>query len=276
MSTPRSYVRFAALGDSVTYGLGDRASERSRGWARLLCEAIARDHHVSFCNLAHPGATAGDARSMQLSEALDHSPHLASLIIGLNDTMRSTWDSAAVRADLLHAASRLAEQGTLLLTVRFHDHSRVFGLPGRLARPLRQRIDELNATYDEIHRLHGGLQVDLASHPGVYDREFWSIDRLHPSELGHRALAHEFSALLSQHGLAFDPPALDLDGDPTTRLGELRTLAVEAAPWVARRVRDLAPSLGRKALQAALRRPHSSRGKVMKGDLVQVVRGGHP
>ena len=258
MSAPRNYVRFAALGDSVTYGLGDRASNRSRGWARLLGEAIARDHHVSFCNLAHPGATVADLRTTQLSEALDHRPHVASLIIGLNDTMRSTWDCTAVRADLLHAASRLAEQGALLLSVRFHDHSRVFGLPGFLARPLRQRIDELNAIYDEIHQTNGGLQVDLASHPGVYDREFWSIDRLHPSELGHRALAHEFSALLDQHELTFDPPALELDGDPTTRLGELRSLAVDGLPWAARRIRDLGPSLGRKALQTALRGSHSS------------------
>jgi lysophospholipase L1-like esterase len=258
MTAPRTYVRFAALGDSVTYGHGDRASKRSRGWARLLGEAIARDHHVSLRNLAHPGATAADLRAQQLTEALDHRPHVASLVVGLNDTMRSTWDPASVRADLLHAASHLARQGALLLTVRFHDHSRVFGLPGFLARPMRQRIDDLNAIYDEIHAHYGGLQVDLSGHPGVYDREFWSIDRLHPSELGHRALAHEFSALLKKHGLSFEPPALQLDGDPTSRLSELRSLAVDGVPWMARRFRDLGPSLVRGALQTALRGSQSS------------------
>jgi lysophospholipase L1-like esterase len=258
MDTGRSYVRFVAVGDSVTYGLGDRAAERSRGWARLLGRAIAGDHHLSFCNLAQPGATAAQMRAEQLDEALDHRPHLAALIVGLNDTMRSAWDPAAVRADLLNSAGRLAEQGALLLTVRFHDHSRVFGLPGFLARPMRRRIDDLNAIYDEVHTRYGGVQVDLAGHPGIYDREFWSIDRLHPSELGHRALAHEFSALLDQHGLTFEPPALELDGDQTTRLGELRLLAVEGVPWVARRVRDLGPSLGRKALQTALRGSQAS------------------
>jgi len=258
VETGRSYVRFVAVGDSVTYGLGDRASKRSRGWARLLAAAIAGDHHMSFCNLAEPGATAAELRTRQLGPALDHGPHVASLVVGLNDTMRSTWDPAAVRADLLYAASLLAAQGALLLTVRFHDHSRVFGLPGFLARPMRQRIAELNAIYEEIHTRYGGVQVDLAEHPGVYDREFWSIDRLHPSELGHRALAHEFSALLEEHGLAFEPPPLELDGDPTTRVGELRSLAVSGVPWLARRVRDLAPSLGRKALQTALRGSQAS------------------
>jgi lysophospholipase L1-like esterase len=184
MTTGRSYVRLVAVGDSVTYGLGDPASKRSRGWARLLATAIGGDHHVSFCNLAQPGATAAQVRAEQLGEALDHQPHVASLIVGLNDTMRSAWNQAAVRADLLYAASLLAAQGALLLTVRFHDHSRVFGLPGFLARPMRQRIDQLNAIFDEIHTRYGGIQVDLDAHPGIYDREFWSIDRLHPSELG--------------------------------------------------------------------------------------------
>lgn len=258
MRAPRNDVRFAALGDSVTYGLGDRASKRSRGWARLLGDAIARDHDVFFCNLAQPGATAADMRAQQLSKALDHRPHVAALIVGLNDTMRSAWNPAAVRADLLHTASRLAGQGAVLLTVRFHDHSRVFGFPGFLARPMRQRIDILNAIYDEIHQTYGGAHVDLAQHPGVYDREFWSIDRLHPSERGHRALAHAFSALLGHHGLTFEPPAWELDGDPTTRLAELRSLAIEGLPWVARRVRDLGPALGRRALVRARNRAHSS------------------
>jgi hypothetical protein len=117
---------------------------------------------------------------------------------------------------------------------------------------MRQRIDDLNAIYDEIHATYGGVQVDFSEHPGIYDREFWSLDRLHPSELGHWALAHEFSALLEQHGLTFDPPALELDGDPTTRFAELRTLAIDGVPWLARRVRDLGPSLGRRALQYLL------------------------
>lgn len=252
MDTGRRYVRFAALGDSATYGLGDPASTEPRGWARLLGEAIGIDHHVSLCNVARPGATAADLRSQQLTDALDHSPHLASLIVGLNDTVRSSWDPVAVRTELLHAAGQLAAQGALLLTVRFHDHSRVFGLPRLLARPLQRRIDELNAIYDEIHATYLGLQVDLAAHPGVYDREFWSVDRLHPSEIGHRSLAHEFSALLNRHGFVFEPPALELDGDPTTPFTELRTLAAEGLPWLARRLRDHGPVLLGRTLQNIL------------------------
>ena len=248
--TQRSYIRFAALGDSVTHGLGDPQGDGSRGWARILADAIGNDHDVSFCNLAQPGATTSDVRFEQLTGAVEHRPHIAALIVGLNDTMRSSWDSDTVRSDLMMCARRLAGQGATLLTVRFHDHGRVFRLlPRFIAHHMRERIEVLNSVYDDIHQLYGGLRVDLAAHPGIYDPEFWSIDRLHPSELGHRALAHEFAAVLEEHGLVFEPPALDLDGE-ATRFEELRRLAVEGVPWLGRRVRDLAPG----AIRSLMRR----------------------
>jgi lysophospholipase L1-like esterase len=249
----RSYVRFAALGDSVTHGIGDPLYDGCRGWVRILAGAMLEEHDVSLWNLARPGATAADVRFEQLTHALDHRPHVASLIVGLNDAMRSTWNADQVRADLLHTAERLAAEGVLLLTVRFHNHSKVLRLPAFLARPMRGRIDVLNEIYDEIHQRFDSVQVDLTRHPGVYDREFWSIDRLHPSELGHRALAEEFAALLEERGLSFAGPGLDLDGLDTTRWGELRWLVSAVAPWLGRRVSDLAP-VAAVALLRSLRR----------------------
>lgn len=251
----RGYVRFVALGDSATCGFGDTGpSGTRRGWARLLADAIAQDHEVSFCNLAVPGATIGDVRRDQLGDALDHGANLASLVVGLNDTMRSTWNPTVLCADLLHCAQRLSEQGALLLTVGFHDHARVFHLRGPLGRPLRARIDFLNQVYDEIHERYGGLHVDLAVHPGVYDREFWSVDRLHPSELGHRALAHEFTSLLHDTGLLFGPPGLELDGTFTGTWHNLHWMISEGVPWLGRRTRDLAPGIARDLFQKAVTR----------------------
>ena len=242
----RGYLRFAALGDSATYGLGDAdRNGRWRGWARLLASAISRDHNVSLCNLAVAGSTVGDVRRDQLAGALAHRPHLASLIVGLNDTVRSTWEPTALRADLLRCAEQLSDQGALLLTVKFHDHARVFGLRGGLGRRLRDRINVLNQVYDEVHDRHGGLRVDLSAHPGVYDREFWSVDRLHPSELGHRALAHEFTDLLHDAGLAFTAPGLELDGVDTGPWHSVRWMLSEGVPWLGRRALDLGPALAR-------------------------------
>jgi lysophospholipase L1-like esterase len=243
--TSRTYLRYAALGDSVTYGIGDNASDGYRGWARLLADAIAGDHDMSFCNLARPGATAADARNEQLEDALGHRPHLASLVVGLNDTMRSTWNPDRIRADLLHCAERLTSQGAVLMTVRFHDHTQVFGLPQFLAGPMRARIQALNEIYDDVHDRFGGLRVDVDGQLPVDNRDSWSVDRLHPSELGHRALARAFATLLQESGLSFETPHLQPNGHKPGRTDNARWLLRQGLPWIGHRARDLGPALAR-------------------------------
>jgi len=247
-----SYVRFAALGDSTTAGIGDPVPDGWRGWARLLADAMAGSHDVSFCNLAVSGAVVGDVRRGQLADALAHRPDIASLIVGVNDTMRSTWDRPRIRAELLETADALSGAGAILLTARFHDHGLVFGLPGVLRRPLFRRIEFLNEVYGEVRATYGGIQVDLAEHPQVWSREFWSVDRLHPSELGHRMLARVFAERLHATGLAFEPPSTDRDGGyvPNWR-SDLTWMVTQGAPWVGRRARDLGPWAARMAVSEA-------------------------
>jgi lysophospholipase L1-like esterase len=245
---PVEYIRFAVLGDSASCGVGDPTSHGPRGWARLLADAIADKHHVSLCNLAIPGAAVADVRWKQLPDALDHRPVLVSLVVGLNDVLRSTWDPERIRTDLLHCAGELARQGALVVTVRFHDHTRVFGLPGVLSRPLRRRIEVLNSIYDEVHEQYGALRLDLDD-PALYSRELWSFDRLHPSERGHRWLARRVGELLNADGLVFPLPSPAPTSTPPSRREQARALAVEMAPWLGRRFSDFAPWAARQALR---------------------------
>jgi lysophospholipase L1-like esterase len=249
--TARDYVRIAALGDSGSCGVGDPTPGGWRGWARILADAIAVDHHMSFCNLAVTGATVADVRRKQLTEALDHRPVIASLVVGLNDVMCSTWDPEQIREDLLHCAAELARQGALVVTVRFHDHTRVLGLPALLARPLRHRIQTLNEIYDEVHETYGALRLDLAADPAIYSRSFWAADRLHPSELGHRRLARLVGQLISDEGLEFGLPSMSCTSERPKLSETARTIVVEVAPWIGRRVRDLAPWAAHQALSRA-------------------------
>ena len=244
-----TYLRFAALGDSTTHGIGDPVADGWRGWARLLAEATAGAHPMSFCNLAVPGATTLTVRYGQLHEAVAHQPDLASLVVGVNDTMRSNWDPRRVRRDLLHCAQVLTDNGALVLTARFHDHGGVWGLPGALRRPLFGRIQAVNEVYDELHQRFDTVVVDLAERPEIQAREFWSVDRMHPSELGHRALARAFGALLQQRGIQVELPAAVADGGyvPTWR-SDLQWMVTEGAPWMGRRAKDLGPLAVRLAL----------------------------
>jgi lysophospholipase L1-like esterase len=247
---PRSYVRFVALGDSATYGVGDPTHDGSwRGWARILADAIAEDHDVSFSNLASPGSTTNDVLRTQLPHALGHRAHLAALIVGLNDTMRASWDPHSLRANLFACAEALTAQGAVLMTVRFHDHVRILRLPRPLARTMSLRIEELNEIFDEMHRAYGGLHVDLSDLPEVRQRAFWSIDRLHPSELGHRALAAHFAALLHEEGMHFPAPSLDCTGPASGPRDQLRWVVDEVIPWLGRRAFELGPALAVSAVR---------------------------
>ncbi|MER6936103.1 SGNH/GDSL hydrolase family protein [Nocardioides sp. NPDC127514] len=261
-STTCAYARFTALGDSASCGVGDPTPDGWRGWAQILADALDSEDRLCFCKLAVPGATVADVRHHQLPGALARHSDVTSLVVGLNDAMRSTWDPDQARADLLHCADELARQGTMLLTVRFHDHTRVLGLPEVLARPMRRRIQVLNEIYDEVHEKYGTLRLDLASDPFIYDRSLWAFDRLHPSELGHRWLARQVGILLRAEGVATRLPSLACTSAPISRRDAVRALFHDILPWIGRRARDLAPAVAAAAARHtrdALMTRHSSR-----------------
>ena len=272
MTSPSAdYIRFVALGDSATCGVGDTTPEGWRGWARILADAIAAEHHVSFLNVAVPGAVVADVRREQLADALAHRPCVASLVVGLNDVLRSTWDPDQVRADLLYCARELARQGAVVMTVRFHDHTRVFGLPRPLARPLRRRIETLNEIYDEVHERYGTVRLDLTD-PTLYSRDLWSFDRLHPSEQGHRWLARRVALLLNSEGLTVPLPSLTCTSTADSRAKQARALVVDIAPWMGRRLRDLAPWGARRILDTVGHRSTSPvGGKLARGGMVNLI-----
>lgn len=192
-------LHYVALGDSTTVGVGDpmngssttdlsgagaRSGEGWRGWASLLAESLASSHRVTFSNFATSGATVNLVATEQLPETGSGPIDLASLIVGVNDTLRSTFDPGRIREHLHVCAEQLTARGALLLTVRFHDHGQVFGLPKWMRRPLWQRIEQVNLAYDDLYARYGGVRLDMADYPEVYRRDFWSIDRLHPGSVG--------------------------------------------------------------------------------------------
>ncbi|MEV0846046.1 GDSL-type esterase/lipase family protein, partial [Streptomyces sp. NPDC049954] len=179
-----------------------------------------------------------------LADAVAHRPDVASLIVGVNDVMRSSWDTVRLRDDLMTCADALAGQGALLMTARFHDHSVMWPMPGWMKRSIQRRTADLNAIWDEAHATYGGLRLDLGAVPDLHERRFWAADRLHPSELGHRRMARAFGEQLVSHGFTFEPPSLEPSGGlPTSWRQDLAWMAGEGVPWLGRRAREGGPSV---------------------------------
>jgi hypothetical protein len=185
----------------------------------------------------------------QLPETGDGPIDLASLIVGVNDTLQSTFDAGRIRDGLVSCADQLTARGALLLTVRFHDHGQVFGLPAWLRRPLWRRIEQVNTVYDELYLRYGGVRLDMADYPEVYRRDFWSVDRLHPGERGHRRLARAFADELARRGLPIAVrPDLDCAGQTPSKWADAVWMVREGVPWLGRRANDLTPWAARMAL----------------------------
>ncbi|WP_418955923.1 GDSL-type esterase/lipase family protein [Streptomyces tritici] len=252
-------LRFAVLGDSLSEGVGDRVEGRWRGWGALLAEHLGDDERpVAFRNFAVSGALSRDVAEDQTPRALAFRPHLASVVVGVNDTLRRTFDIGRLARSLDRACGELAAAGAVLLTACLPDPGRMLALPAPLARPLARRQRAVNTVVHALAARHRTLHLHLADPVWTSDRTLWSADRLHPGERGHRAIAAEFHALLAAAGLAHGtPPAREPRQPPPTTLDVLLWLATSGTGWVVRRCHDLLPQL---TVLAADELRHRARG----------------
>jgi len=236
---------FVALGDSITLGVGDpvRLDDRRawRGWAALLAEGLLEPSlHV----LASCGAQATDVERDQLPAALQLRPDVASVIVGVNDTLRAGFDPDRFTAASAHAIGALRAAGAEVLTMRLPDPGQMLGLPGPLARPLARRAHEVNAIMDALAARFGTLHYDAAGDTAARDPRMWAVDRLHPSERGHRLMAGRFHDLLVAAGVPAGPrPDPEPSSPPPSRLAEIGWMATKGTAWVLRRSTDLVPGL---------------------------------
>lgn len=259
---PRRASRLAVLGDSTAVGLGDPLpSGRWRGVGPFVADALGVDATSSdYLNASFTGARVQSVLTDQLPAALSLRPEVTLLIVGMNDTLRSDFDAAKLADDMELVVSRLQAAGSLVLALRYHDHARVFRLPKSLKSALRARIGELNAVIDTVAERTGMQCYDLGAEELSYDLESWSVDRLHPSEFGHRMLARGFTELAAARGFAVPQPvSLECSGGLTTgAVDHIGWLIVQGIPWLVRRGRDFLPYavaiFARHAAESAMRR----------------------
>jgi lysophospholipase L1-like esterase len=242
---------FVALGDSITLGVGDpiriddpaggRPTRGWRGWAALLAEGLCDPElHI----VAGNGACSADVEREQLPRALELRPDVASVVVGVNDTLRPNFDAARIGSAAAHTIGALRAAGATVLTMRLPDPGRMLGMPGMLGRPIARRAHQINAVMDVIAERFGTLHFDAADDEECYDPRMWAADRLHPSERGHRLIARKFHALLAESGYPVGlPPGPEPTNPPPTRAMEFAWLATKGTAWVVRRSTDLVPNL---------------------------------
>ncbi|UYQ60249.1 SGNH/GDSL hydrolase family protein [Streptomyces peucetius] len=255
--TDAPFLRYVALGDSQTEGLGDGDDTVGlRGWADRLAEHLApHNPGLRYANLAVRGRLAGQVRAEQLAPALALDPDLATVVAGVNDLLRPRFDADEVAGHLDAMFAALTAQGARVATVTFPDLSRITPL----ARPLGSRVTALNDRIRGAARRHGVAVAETGRHPVVTDPRLWSPDRLHAGPLGHQRIAAAVAHALGLPGsdLAWTQPLPSPAGTaaPAGRhalTAELRWAAAFLGPWLRRRVRGRSSGDGRTAKRPRL------------------------
>ncbi|MFJ4713792.1 SGNH/GDSL hydrolase family protein [Streptomyces sp. NPDC088785] len=246
------YLRYVALGDSQTEGVGDGDDTTGlRGCADRMAERLAAiDPAVRYANLAVRGRLAGQVRAQQLPAALALRPDLATVVAGVNDLMRPSFDADEVAGHLEAMFAELTAAGAKVATVTFPDVGRM--IPA--ARPLGGRITALNARIRVAAAAHDVALAETAHAPVFTDARLWSADRLHASPLGHARIAAAVADALRLPGSddSWTAPLPPWRAPAPSALTELRWLASYLGPWLGRRLRGRSSGDGRAARRPQL------------------------
>ncbi len=231
------FLRYVALGDSFTEGVGDVDPDRPngvRGWADRVAEVLAaQSTDFTYANLAIRGRKLDGILAEQLEPALAMAPDLVSIYAGANDIMRPRVDIDALIERYDAALGRIAASGATLVVFTAFDTggSAIYAsIRGRFAlynELLRESVDRHDATLVDFWRMRE-----------LRDWRHWDPDRMHLGPAGHQRMA---MAVLDRLGVAHDLSPLPLGElvEPTRReqiAQNVDWVRGHAVPWVHRRL----------------------------------------
>lgn len=237
-----SAVRFVALGDSFTEGVGDVRPDGSvRGWADRVAEGLALHHgEIEYANLAIRGRLLDAIIDEQLPAALALEPTLLTFNGGGNDMLRPGANLPHLRSRLEEVVRRVTEAGVAMVLVSGANPTRLMAGGDRV-----HRIgDQLNDAAREITQHAGIPYADNWSNPTLTDWRFWDEDRLHLNPWGHRGVAehvlHTMGVATPSHWTG-SAPAIPVPGF----IGNVEYTVRYVLPWIGRRLTGRSSGDGR-------------------------------
>ncbi|WP_200330690.1 SGNH/GDSL hydrolase family protein [Leucobacter sp. L43] len=247
-ATERAPIRYVAIGDSFTEGVGDERPDGSvRGWADLVAQGLAdaTGAAVDYANLAIRGRLLAPIIAEQLEPALALQPTVVTFNGGGNDMLRPRTNIAWVAAQTEHALMRIRDSGAEPILLAGANPTA--GLPGGAR--VRAKGDELVRAARAIAERLDVRFADNWNDPELAGGQYWSPDRLHLAPVGHRRVAANVL-----RAMGYTAPAdweLNAAAIPRpTRRDQLRYTREHVVPWVQRRLTGRSSGDGRTAKYA--------------------------
>jgi lysophospholipase L1-like esterase len=184
-------LRMALLGDSSMAGYGVDTVRETPGANLASGLAEGADRRVYVRSLAFVGAQSRDLAA-QVDKAITLEPHVAVILVGVNDITHTRRLSESVR-ELANAVRRLEDAGTEVVVGTCPD----LGTVEPIAPPLRQLARAFSRRLAAAQTVavvnSGGRTVSLSSVLGpefaATPTVFFGPDRFHPSAAGYSSLA---------------------------------------------------------------------------------------
>jgi lysophospholipase L1-like esterase len=182
--TPLTYV---VMGDSTAAGEG--ASSYKTGIADTTARYLARNHTVTYVNVAISGARTHDVLATQVQKAVSYKPDVVLLAIGANDVTHVT-SSGSVKKSAQQIINQLIAANCNVKIVL--TGSPDMGAVPRLLQPLRwlagAKTNSLNATFGELVRDNKLTFAPIAAKTGSQFRQnhaLFAADHFHPNDQGY-------------------------------------------------------------------------------------------
>ena len=257
-SAHSAWLRFVAVGDSLTEGLSDTSRQEDgeyRGWADRLAGFIAhagpRTSPLKYANLAVRSRRIADVVHVQIPRAIELRADFVTVLAGANDLVRLNARPKRLARELARGVAELRASGAEVLVIS------AFAPQRDHLRALNRRFDRFNRELISMVAPTGARILDFSQDAACADSASWAEDRVHLSSRGHRVLSYRAAEQLDISD-AVELGALDnaihseLPGALDASISTARWLWSYVLPWAGRRLRGRTAGHGREAKRPTL------------------------
>ena len=234
-------LTFAVIGDSAASGVGDsNAVGTYFGWGYHLAQAFKEP--LVYINASRPGAQSKEVLHDQLPKILVHEPELVAVIVGGNDLLRNGFSPTIFEENLNETLAEIERMGATSMLLELHDPTEIVPMPRLVARVCRRRVNAVNRVTQKMAKRYGSILLPTRSLDGIYQREKWHVDRMHPSRIGHQFIAENFAHLLRKRGFEIGNVRFSTSNN-RSRKDSIKWMLKNGTPWFLKRSLDLLPAL---------------------------------
>lgn len=234
-------LTFAIIGDSAASGVGDSDSQGNYfGWGYHLAQAFTEP--LIYINASRPGAQSKEVLHEQLPKIVIHNPELVAVIVGGNDLLRNGFSPQVFEENLNETLAHIEKMGATSMLLELHDPTQIVPMPRLVARVCRRRVNAVNRSTRKLARRYSSVLLETRSLDGIYQREKWHVDRMHPSKMGHQFIADNFAHLLRKRGFEIGNVQFSSSNN-RSRKDSIIWMLKNGTPWFLKRSLDLLPAI---------------------------------